>query len=45
LGNNHDISASGAALADFIQAERRVGLIGWWFSFLLVRTGKALQNT
>ena len=42
---NHDISASGAALTDFIFAERRVELLGEGHRFFdLVRTGKAAQK-
>ncbi len=42
---NHRISSSGAALNDFILAERRVEFVGEGFRFFdLVRTGKAAQE-
>ncbi|MGO4911655.1 RagB/SusD family nutrient uptake outer membrane protein [Leeuwenhoekiella sp. W20_SRS_FM14] len=42
---NHDITASGATLTDFIYAERRLELVGEGHRFFdLVRTGRAAQN-
>lgn len=42
---NHDITASGAALTDFIWAERRVEFVGEGLRFFdLVRTKKATQE-
>ena len=42
---NHDISASGPALTDFIWNERRLELMGEGHRFFdLVRTGKAAQT-
>ena len=43
--NNHDISASGAALTDFIWAERKLELMGEGHRFFdLVRTNKAATS-
>jgi len=42
---NHDISASGPALSDFILEERRLELFGEGHRFFdLVRTGKAVEK-